>query len=61
MKRRVAVTTPEVRIVATINTRGWLLTRDEVNRIGEQLADRLQEAASDLIYFKTARHKVRVW
>ena len=59
MKRQIIVTTPDVRILVTIRTNGSL-TRDEVERVRDQLADRLQDAAAGLIYFRTPRHRVTV-
>ena len=60
MKRKIVVTTPEIRLSATISTNGLVLRRHEVERIRDELADRLQEAVAGLIYLKTPRHKVRV-
>ena len=59
MKRQILVTTPDVRIIAIINTNG-ALARDEVERIRDELADRLQEAAAGLVYLRTPRNRVRV-
>ena len=60
MKRKIIVTTPDISIVAVIRSNGHSLLRDEVECIRDQLADRLQEAVSDLIYLKTPRNRVRV-
>lgn len=61
MKRKILVTAPGVKIVATVTTaKTDGLMRDEVEQIRDALADRLQEAASFLPYFKTPRNRVRV-
>jgi len=60
MKRKIVVTTPEISIVAVIRSNGCALMRDEVERIRDQLADRLQEAVADLVYLKTPRNRVTV-
>lgn len=60
MKRKIIVTSEGVKITAVISTNGHQLMRDEVETLRDQLADRLQEAASGLIYLKTPRNRVSV-
>lgn len=58
MRRKIVVQTPEVSVIAWIQTDE--LRRDEVERLRDQLADRLQKAVSDLIYLRTPRNRVSV-
>lgn len=60
MKRKIQVKAGRVRITATINTDGRDLTRREVERVRDALADRLQDAASDLLYIGVPRNRVQV-
>lgn len=60
MRRRIEVAADGIRIVATINTAGRTLVREEVERLRDQLADRLQEAAAGLVFLGTPRNRVRV-
>ena len=60
MKRKIIVRTADVVITAVIRTHGRRLMRYEVEIVRAQLADRLQEAAANLRYFNTPRHRVRV-
>ncbi len=61
MKRKIEVSTPEVKITAKITVNGDRhLSRDEVEEIRDQLADRLQEAAAGLRYLGTPRNRVLV-
>ena len=60
MKRNVRVTIQGLSILATIKTDRQEYSRNEVERIRDQLADRLQDAAAGLIYFRTPRHRVTV-
>jgi hypothetical protein len=71
MKRKIEVIADGVRIVATLDTgnvkhrnsllRGNIvLTRNEVEHVRDELADRLQNAASDLTYIGTPRNRVKV-
>jgi hypothetical protein len=60
MKRKIEVDAGAVRITAVIDSAHRYLTRDEVERVRDQLADRLQEAASGLVYFETPRNRVAV-
>lgn len=59
MKRKIDVAAYGLRITAVLDS-GNRLTRDEVERVRDELADRLQEAASDLRYFPTPRNRVQV-
>lgn len=62
MKRTIRITTDAVTITATINTgaRGGPLTRDEVERARDELADALMHAASTVRYWPTPLNRVRV-
>lgn len=63
MKRSIEVRTGALRITATIDSgkiRNGALTRDEVERMRDELADRLQDAASGLIYDQVPRNRVLV-
>lgn len=58
MKRKIEVEAGAVRITARINSR--YMTRAEVERVRDTLADRLQEAAAELPYFRVPRNRVKV-
>lgn len=60
MKRRIEVNAGNIRITATINSNGEHLTRDEVERVRDELADRLQAAAAALPYMGVSRNRVSV-
>lgn len=61
MKRTIRVRADEVTITAMIDSRHLAVTRDEVEKIRDELADRLQAACSDLPYGAGCpRNRVRV-
>ena len=60
MKRKIVVRSTHVRIVATLTTNGYPLTRDEVETLRDELADTLQSAAANVRWLGTYRHKVLV-
>ena len=60
MKRVIYVTAGSVKIVASIDTNGHELCRDEIETVRDQLADRLQDAAADLRWIGVPRNRVKV-
>ena len=61
MKRCITVAADGLVIRATINTKGLLhLTRGEVERLRDDLADRLQVAAARLPYLNVPVNRVTV-
>jgi hypothetical protein len=60
MNRKIEVTAHGVRITATITTNGEGLSRNDVERIRDQLADRLVNAATGLLYIGTPLSRVKV-
>ena len=61
MKRRIEVRAGKVlKVVALLSTDGQCLTRQEIERIRDDLADRLVEAVAGLPYLGTRKHRVRV-
>lgn len=60
MKRKIELNAGRVRIVATLNTDGLGLTREEVERVRDDLADALQEAPARVRYLGIARSRVKV-
>lgn len=64
MKRTIEVTTKsdrgEIRISATIDTKGYPLTRDETEAVRDQLADDLMQAAHRVRYMNVPLNRVRV-
>jgi hypothetical protein len=60
MKRKVEVITSMVRISALINTKDEFMTRDEVEHLRDDLADKLQYVVSDLRYAHTPINRVIV-
>jgi len=61
VKRRIDVKGGGVTVTAKIDTgdMNWL-TRHEVERIRDQLADRLQEAVANVLYVGVPRNRVQV-
>lgn len=59
MKRKIEVSTPHLTITAVLNTRK-ALTRDEVERARDHLADSLMRAAADVTYMQTPINRVKV-
>lgn len=60
MKRTIKVKAGSVNIIATINTKNERLTMNELDRVRDILADRIQEAAASLPYIGIARNRVQV-
>jgi len=60
MRRKIEVRAGAVSITATIDSRGKFLAREEVDRVREQLADRLQDAAAGVLYIGVPRNRVVV-
>jgi hypothetical protein len=60
VKRKITVTTDTLRIVAVIDSRKTFLSREAVERVRNQLADTLQQVASEVEWIGTPRHKVVV-
>lgn len=58
MKRRIQVSTPSLKITATIDT--FALTRDEVESVRDSLADDLMRVASTLKWCGAPLNKVKV-
>lgn len=62
MKRNVTASIDGITITAKIDTAkfGGLLLRGEVERLRDELADRIALALTGLIYLNTPRHRVKV-
>ena len=60
MKRTIEVSTPNLRIVATINCNQRRLTTDEVDTVGGELADDLMRLAANLRWIGAPLHRVKV-
>lgn len=60
MKRKIRVQSQHIRIEATLDTNGELLTRDEVDQVRDELADTLQDVVARVRWLGMPRHTVKV-
>ena len=60
MRRVIRIKAGPVSIIATIDTRSELLTRNEVETVRDELADRLQKSVAGLPYFGAPLNRVEV-
>lgn len=60
MKRKIEVQADGIRITAVIDSGSTRLSREEVEKARNDLADRLQTAAANVRYFNTPLNRVQV-